>query len=77
MLCVYPDRDTARDNSKDRILPMLTSSPRLRKYLTGYDDDEASMRIKLKHMPLNPRMGRFRYAPGQQTHQAPCSGRSR
>ncbi len=52
MLYVYPDRDTARDNSKDRILPMITSSPRLRKYLTGYDDDEASMRIRLKHMPL-------------------------
>lgn len=51
-LYVYPDRDTARDNSKDRILPMITSSPRLKQYLTGYDEDEASMRIKLKHMPI-------------------------
>ncbi len=51
-LYVYPDQDTARENSRDRILPMIKSSPRLRSYLTGAEDDEASTRINLQHMPI-------------------------
>lgn len=49
VMYVYPDKDTAADNSKDRIQPMLTDSPRLRSYMTGVEDDTARMRIKLRH----------------------------
>lgn len=52
VLYVYPDEDTARENSQDRIQPMITSSRRLRSYLTGAKDDEAIMRINLQHMPV-------------------------
>ncbi|MBW2342517.1 MAG: phage terminase large subunit family protein [Deltaproteobacteria bacterium] len=48
----YPDRPTAAENCKDRILPMIESSQRLRSYLTGYEDDKSSLRIKLLHMPI-------------------------
>lgn len=51
-LYIFPDQDTARENSQDRIIPMLQSSDRLRTYLTGTDDDLASIRIRLKHMPI-------------------------
>ena len=43
----YPDRDTAKENCRDRILPMIKLSPRLAPYLTGLQDDESSLRIKL------------------------------
>jgi phage terminase large subunit GpA-like protein len=49
---VYPDEVTARDNSKDRIQPMISLSPLLRKYRTGYDDDEGAVKIRLTHMIL-------------------------
>jgi len=52
VLYVYPDEDTATENSKDRILPMLSMSPRLRSYLTGAADDEAAKRINLRHMQI-------------------------
>jgi len=52
VLYVYPDALTARENSKDRILPMIEASPRLRSYLTGWEDDKTSLRIKLAHMPI-------------------------
>ena len=48
----YPDRLTGSENCKDRIIPMIESSPRLRGYLTGYDDDKTSLRVKLSHMPI-------------------------
>jgi len=51
-LYVYPDEQTAKENSRDRIQLMITSSPRLRSYLTGVHDDEATMRINLQHMPI-------------------------
>jgi len=50
VLMVYPDEKTAKENSQDRIQPMLDASPRLRSLMTGMDDDKASLRIKLKHM---------------------------
>ena len=50
VLAVYPDEKTARENSQDRILPMLEASPRLRSLLTGAEDDKAALRIKLKGM---------------------------
>jgi len=52
VLYVYPDRDTSRENCNDRIQPMIESSPRLRSYLTGVDDDVSSMRVNLSHMPI-------------------------
>ena len=52
VLYVYPDELTARDNSKDRIGPMIADSPRMRSYLTGYEDDQASLKIRLKHMKI-------------------------
>ena len=52
VLYVYPDALTARENSKDRIMPMIEASPRLRQYLTGWEDDKSSLRIKLAHMPI-------------------------
>lgn len=51
-LYVYPDRDTARENSSDRIQPMIQSSPRLRSFFTGVDDDVTKLRINLSHMPI-------------------------
>ncbi|WP_319406164.1 terminase gpA endonuclease subunit [uncultured Desulfosarcina sp.] len=52
VLYVYPDELTAKENSRDRIAPMIDSSPRLRSYKTGARDDTAQMRISLKHMPI-------------------------
>lgn len=51
-LVVYPDRDTAKEVSKDRLLPMFEDSPRLRRHLSGSLGDESSIRINLKHMPI-------------------------
>jgi phage terminase large subunit GpA-like protein len=52
VLYVYPDEKTAKENSKDRIRPMIKSSPRLRSYMTGASDDDANIRINLQHMPI-------------------------
>jgi phage terminase large subunit GpA-like protein len=52
VLYVYPDENTARDNSRDRIQPMIQSSARLRSYHTGIQDDESILRINLRHMPI-------------------------
>ncbi len=49
---VFPDEITARENARDRIIPMITSSPRLADYMTGYGDDVSSLRINLAHMPI-------------------------
>ncbi len=51
-LVVFPDKDTAKDNSRDRILPMFEDSPRLRRHLTGSTNDESSIRINLRHMSI-------------------------
>lgn len=51
-MVVFPDEITAKENSKDRILPMLQDSPRLRKYMSGSVDDASSIRINLRHMPI-------------------------
>lgn len=48
-LVVFLDENTARENSADRIRPMLEDSPRLRSYLTGYADDMASVKIRLQN----------------------------
>jgi phage terminase large subunit GpA-like protein len=52
VLMVYPDELTARENSNDRVQPMIKASPRLRSYMTGSDDDSNMLRINLTHMPI-------------------------
>lgn len=52
VLYIYPDEMTARENSQDRIQPMIKTSPRLRGYMTGIDDDSSILRISLQHMPI-------------------------
>ncbi|MDR2726611.1 MAG: phage terminase large subunit family protein [Deltaproteobacteria bacterium] len=52
VMYVFPDEITARENAKDRIIPMITGSGRLREYMTGYSDDASSLRINLAHMPI-------------------------
>ena len=52
VLYVYPDEITARENARDRIIPMLESTPRLRGYMTGLGDDASSLRIRLMHMTI-------------------------
>ncbi len=51
-MCIYPDELTAKENSQDRIQPMIHNSPRLRIYLTGQEDDASILRINLQHMPI-------------------------
>lgn len=52
MLLVMDVQDTSREMSTQRIVPMLSSSRRLKKYLTGRDDDLSASMIRLAHMPL-------------------------
>ena len=52
ILYVYPDELTAKENSRDRVQPMITSSRRLSEFTTGYEDDLAANRINLTHMSL-------------------------
>jgi terminase, large subunit len=52
VLYVYPDEKTAGENSKDRVLPMINASPRLRSYFTGAEKDKSSFRINLQHMMI-------------------------
>ena len=52
VMYVYPDEITARENARDRIIPMITGTPRLASYLTGCDDDASALRIKLAHMVI-------------------------
>jgi phage terminase large subunit GpA-like protein len=51
-LAIYPDEQTAKENNQDRIQPMIRKSPRLRSYMTGFDDDASMLRISLQHMPI-------------------------
>ena len=52
VLYVYPDEDTATENMRDRILPMIKKSPRLRAFLTGLGGDESGQRVNLQHMQV-------------------------
>ncbi|MDH5525167.1 MAG: phage terminase large subunit family protein [Desulfobulbaceae bacterium] len=49
-LIVYPDKETAKKRCNDYLQPMFERSPRLKKLLTGIDDDMAGLRIKLLTM---------------------------
>lgn len=52
-MVVFPDKETAKDNARERILPMFEDSPRLSRHLTGSINDESSIRINLKHMAIH------------------------
>jgi len=52
VLYIYPDEKTGVENIKDRIIPMIQASPRLKKYLTKQEKDKSSYRIKLSHMMI-------------------------
>jgi len=51
-LYIYPDEQTARENSKDRIADMILTSPQLKGYLTGADDDISFYRLNLRHLQI-------------------------
>lgn len=51
-LYVFPDINTAKENIRDRVIPTITASPQLSKYLTGAIDDLANIRVKLQHMAI-------------------------
>lgn len=46
----YPDRDTAAKRCDNYLQPMFTDSPRLKRLLTGREDDMSQLMIKLKTM---------------------------
>ncbi|MCG8632834.1 MAG: phage terminase large subunit family protein [Desulfobacterales bacterium] len=52
VMYIFADENTAKENSQDRIQPMIKSSPRLNSYMTGVEKDASSMRISLQHMPI-------------------------
>jgi phage terminase large subunit GpA-like protein len=52
VLYVFPDELTARENNRDRITPMFRDSAQLRKYFTGYQDDEARLCLRMRHIKI-------------------------
>lgn len=52
VLYVFPDEKMSDENSRDRVLPMIQQTPRLRRYLTRLADDQGRKRINLQHMPI-------------------------
>ncbi len=52
VMYVFPDEITARENARDRIIPMIANSPRLKEYMSSSVDDTSSLRINLAHMPI-------------------------
>lgn len=53
VLYVYPDEITARENARDRIIPMIKDSPRLVSFLSGNPDDLSGLRIGLIHTTIH------------------------
>ena len=51
-LCIYPDIKTSKETIQDRMIPLFKGSPRLRSYMTGYEDDVSAARIKLTHRKI-------------------------
>ena len=49
---LMPDELTAKENTKDRIIPLFRLSPRLSKYMTGYVKDESGIRLNLLQMSI-------------------------
>ena len=53
VLYVFPDEIMAKENNRDRVLPMIKSSPRLHSYMTQAVDDASNLRINLQHMQIH------------------------
>lgn len=53
VMYVFPDELMAKENSEERVQPMFQSSRRLHEFLTGKQDDEARLNIKLRHMRIS------------------------
>ncbi|SDU38636.1 Phage terminase, large subunit GpA [Desulfobacula phenolica] len=53
VMYVYPNRDAGKRQLKKRILPMFKSSPYLKRYLTGRDNDENNLELQLKHLSIS------------------------
>lgn len=49
-LVIFPDQNTTKKRCNDYMQPIYTESPRLKKLLTGVDDDMSGLRIKLRTM---------------------------
>jgi len=52
VMYIYPDEKTGTENMQDRIIPMIKSSPRLKRFLTGQERDTGSYRVNLQHMKV-------------------------
>ncbi len=52
-LVVYPDRDTAKKNCRDRIKPMFQKSPALKPLLTSDPDDMTTLKLVLKTQTIH------------------------
>ncbi len=53
VMYVFPNKDAGKKQLKNRILPMFKSSPSLKRFLTGRDNDENNLEIKLKHLTIS------------------------
>lgn len=52
VLYTFPDENTAKENSTDRVRPMIESSTRLKSFMTGNEKDLSAHRINLQHMTI-------------------------
>lgn len=52
VMYLFPDKDLAARNASERIVPMFESSPRLRTFMTGYEDDKTQKLIRLKTLTI-------------------------
>ena len=52
VLYVFPDEDMGRENMRDRIEPMVSATPHLRRYLSGSAHDSQSVRLDLRHVNI-------------------------
>lgn len=52
MMLIMPSESTAKKSNADRIIPMITESPRLQTLISPNPDDIAKMRIKLQNGTL-------------------------
>ena len=52
IMVVFPNEKESGEANRDRLQQMFRDSRRLRTYLTGYVDDESSLRFRLQHLIL-------------------------
>lgn len=49
----FPDQKKGKEQLKKRVLTMFKASARLRRHLTGYENDEAGEELNLRHMTIS------------------------